>query len=172
MYFMFLSPQLAEIDTLKTKMSQHADILAKINEIGTKRDAAQKDYDNISPEDIAKLAKIIPTTFDGVTFANDISALASKNSLKIGDFKSEVAQTAPRDPNSEVTVEAKPYRTVVTTLHVEGSYEHFIAFLKDIESSLHLVDVNSISINQAGEISKGGEVNLGYEMQISSYSLQ
>ena len=131
-------------------------------------------YESISPEDLTKLDKIIPQTFDPVLFANDINSLITKHSLKVTALRIEYQQNNVDGVTDSTQIGDSTYRTINSSFSVSGDYDKLFAFLKELETSLRLLDVVSLSI-------KGGLVDSAtknpksvytYDIKLKTYSLK
>ena len=143
-YYVYLAPSYAEIQTLSTQLSNYNDALQKTKDLASKRDTLLATYNSISPDDIARLKEIIPGNFNPSVFADYLNNLASKYGMVAEDIS--MAQLDTTAGQQVATSSQKYYKTMAVTFSVKGSYSQFVNFLKDMESSLDLIDVNSLSI--------------------------
>ncbi len=168
-YFVYISPTIDSVKLFRLQKSEQSNVLLKTREVAAKRDAILVDYNNISASDIDKLNKIVPDTFNPVLFANDISGIASAYGLVMKDFKVNEPKTEIRDaivnrPKGET------YKTTVVTLRLQGQYSQFIKFLANLDLSLRLVDVASLSIKPIG-LQNSSSSSLEYLLEMNTYSL-
>ena len=170
MYFLYVSPTMADIRLLSAKKSEYTNVLLKSKELAQKRDSMLSAYNSIREEDESRLSKVIPTTFDQVRLVNDINAMANRYGMKVLDFKVEESKAEIR---SDIISQSKEelYKTIAVTFTTNGQYIEFIRFLRDLESSLRLIDVGSLSIKTDGGKSSGAH-SLDYSIQIYTYSLR
>ncbi len=169
-YFMYISPTVAVVKALSAESSSYTNVLKKSQEIGIIRDNIWVDYNNISTGDTEKLKKIVPEKFNSVLFANDMNAIAGRHFLIVKDFKVNPQRTEDGgavDSNQSVN----PYKTTIVTFRVVGQYDQFVNFLKEIELSLRLVDVVSLSIKTVGG-QKNTDGSLDYLLEMNTYSLR
>ena len=173
MYFMYIKPTLAEISTLSEKKTEYLNVLLKSKELKARRDVALSAYNNISADDIDKLSKIVPVKFDSVLFANDLNSIASRYGMFIKDLKIDQTKTEGRSLEN-VQTDGKTYKTITVFFWLSGQYEQFVRFLKDIESSLRLLDVSNLTIS--ANVSAGVKSLIvsipDYSLEIYTYSLQ
>jgi Tfp pilus assembly protein PilO len=168
MYFMYISPSIADIRMLTEKNTEYISTLSKSKELKDKRDTLLTSYAAISPADLDRLGKIIPNTFDPVAFAKDMNGMASSNGLVLKNMK---ISTAPKlDSSSQGVVLTAPvpdaYKTIFVTFTVVGTYEQFVQYLKNMEMSIQLTDIISISV-------KSSDTPIyEYTVDLSTYSLQ
>lgn len=168
MYFMYISPQLADIQVKIDRKNEYAAALDKVKELKDKKDALSTKYNSIPQEDVDMLNKIIPKQFDPVYFANDVNSISSKYGMAVKDIK--INYVIPRGMDG-VQVGDTNYKIIDAKLKLNGKYDQFMKFLKDLESSLRLLDVINLDVRVAGT-KKGEEVNLEYTLEIRTYSLQ
>ncbi len=170
MYFFYISPSIVEVQTLGAKVTEYNNVLAKSKELANQRDTVLTAYNSISETDVERLNKVIPDTFDAVVFANDINSIASRYGVSLKDFKVNEPTAQVRDQiiNTQTN---QLYKTVAVTLTVVGPYDGFVSFLKNVESSLRLVDVGSLSVKSAtGPRATNG--SLEYSLEVYTYSLR
>lgn len=174
LYFIYISPTWIEIGALKAKKAEYATVLEQSKEIKDKRDNLVASYGSISEADIEKLNKIIPTKFNVILLANDLNFLAGKNSVAIKDFKNNDQTPAGIDGIDDSG--SVIYKSHNVSISVTGDFPQFMQFIRDIESSLQLMDVTNINIKAVtGETVANSKAKLGsltYSVEIQTYSLQ
>lgn len=170
MYFFYMDTAFPEVQVLREKKSKYDEVLQKAVELGVLRDSLLKEYSNVSVDNSERLNKLIPEKFDAVLFANDINTMIVNNDLSVKDFKTNPQRTEDR---SLITGEEQniPYMTNVVTFRVIGDYDKFIKFLKEIESSLRLIDVVKLSIKNIGG-TKTTDNFLEFMLEVNTYSLR
>ncbi len=170
-YVYFISPELMEVKALTLKKDEYTNVLNQAKEIKAKRDKIIEQYNNISPEDMDRLDKIIPASFSAVNFANDINALASRYGLIL---KSISASDSSVNPVDVVNSSPSAYKTQIVSFAVSGPYNKFVKFLEDLETSLRLVDVVSLSLSpqSSGPNQKVALDSMDYNLSLNTYSLK
>ena len=170
MYFLYISHAILDVKVLSIEKADYTNVLLKSQELKSKRDIVMNDYNNISENDIAVLNKIIPNKFDPIAVVSSINNIATKYGISLKSFKVDEPKVNGQDTMMVQTV-VLPYKTSTLNITVSGGYNQFLFFLKDIESSLKLMDVNSLSIKSSGN-EKLADNSLEYTLQISTYSLK
>jgi len=178
MYFMYISPWVVEIQESRSTNAEYVSILEKAKEVEAKRNEITTKYSSISQENLALIRKVIPDKFDQVIFANDINALAIKNNLEMKSIKDKMSESVDSIDTSQVE---KKYKTTTIAFSVSGQYKDFLSFMKEIESSLQLIDVIDLIIsfsspvqsNPNQRIVKNNNEQIGdYSLEVQVYSLQ
>lgn len=170
LYFMYIKPTIGEVRALIAKKEEYTNVLDKAKELKQKRDEILTDYNNISEENINKLNKIIPETFDNTSFVNEMNVLSERHNLKIEEFKEEITESNNRQ---ELVVDESsvPYKTNKLTLKVSGRYSDFLAFLNDIESDIRLIDTVSLAVTTSESEKETSDV-MDYLLELNAYSLR
>ncbi len=143
MFYLYTNPRYAAIRDLLKQRSEYQTALANIEAVKQLRDSLETQYGNLSQDDINRLEKIIPQNLNTVKLSADLDAIASRRSLSL---KSVRVNEQVSDNSGVAAKEDKPYKTTTISFTVLGSYPNFVAMLKDMEKSLQLIDVRSISM--------------------------
>lgn len=175
MYFVYIKPELVVIDGKKAEYDKYKTVIDEIKEIKTLRDDLASKYESISPEDLNKLDKIIPKEFDPVLFANDINTLIAKHSLKVASLRIEYQRNNEGGITDNTQIGDSTYRTINSSFSVSGDYDKLFEFLKELESSLRIIDVTNLSV-KSGVVSNSTDKNpkniFTYDIKLKTYSLK
>lgn len=148
------------IKELEEEKARYTEALNKTIEIEDARKGLIVKYNAIPSEDREALEKLLPDHIDSVRLILDINNVASEYGMALRNIS--LADEGPKGttlgPGSEHV------QTVGLTFTVEGPYEKFRGFLRDMEKSLRLVDVTSIGFAAA-------EDAYSYGVTLSTYKL-
>lgn len=171
----FVVPQYREITMLRAKGADLDNALAYAKEI----DAISKDLSEkiraFSADDLARLDRFLPLTFDAPRFAHDLQGIAEKNGVIVReifmDGTSLAGSPAPARAVRVVSLGAKPgYATHSVKFTATSSYGNFISFLEELERSLQFVDFTSLALRQPSVSVAAGRYD--YEIELATYSLK
>ena len=165
-YFIYIGPTYSTVQNLIAQKNSYDQVLQTAKDVASKRDQVVASYNAISPDNLSRLAKIVPINFNSVTFVNHLNTIASKHGLVVSGM-----QIVEQDPNSQQVVapSATSYKTKSVIFSVKGPYPAFTTFLKDLESDLHLVDVNGLSIKRDSTDKTGSYFE--FDVTLNTYSL-
>jgi Tfp pilus assembly protein PilO len=154
-----MAPGIKNIFALLEKQRAIAEVNAKLQSIMTSRDRLQAEYRAIPQEDIEKLDLLLPDGPEIGTLLSVYEAIAKRNGLLLSsiDFSGGVqarsgggAQTA-RSANTSAQKIVKPSGSDIAPLPVvqslQGSYDAFRRYLRDVEFLLNLTDISDISFS-------------------------
>jgi hypothetical protein len=116
----------------------------------------------MSPSDVEKLEKMIPDSIDNIRLIIEIDKIAQKYNMSLKD-----ARIAEKKTEADSLQAALAASSGMSTLYgvgelsfgVSGTYEAYIAFIKDLEKSLRLIDITSITV-AAGEAPVAGDMQV------------
>lgn len=170
LYFLHISPRYAEIQTLRLQETEYSDALSRVKELSIARDALLAQYNTISQDSLARLGRIAPDTVNTVKLAADIDSVAGKYGITIRSIVAtqqviDTAQVVGQGSNT-----TKPYQTTTIGFRFSATYPNLVSFLKDLEKSLEIIDIKSVSFTVPTD-----EVGTGifyYQVSIQTYSLK
>lgn len=146
-FFIFVSgirPLWRETKEIKKEEAIFINFLQKIKEKRALRDELLVKYNTIQSSDLERLKKIIPASSENEIIVTQFENVAIQNNIIIQNIDlTEIATPG-------ATQENKAYKTLSISTSVVGSYENFLSFLKEMESSLRIIDFEEISFD-AGE---------------------
>jgi hypothetical protein len=139
------------VKALQAKYAENQQTLDLAVELAEKRDDLRKRYSKIKDEERALLAKLLPSTVDNVRLVNEIYAMAKTYNVSISNVAvGEEADSDERKGNraaaSDIAGRGRGYGILPVSFSSKATYGGFQGFLRDLELSLRLVDVRSISL--------------------------
>ncbi len=137
------------IKAFKEQESSYDDALNKSQELKRVRDQLLSKYNTFSADDKGKLEDLLPDNVDNIRLVIDINNIAARHniavkSLQIGDTTSGKSTRSV----SAVGASGSAVGSVELGFSVSADYDHFLAFLYDLEHSLRLIDVEKIDFVQ------------------------
>ncbi len=140
LFFGYVDPQYMEIKTLTAERESYREALDNSKSLQEERDRLIAKLDGMPDADLAALAKLLPNDIDNVRLIIDIDEMAKTYNMRIRNFKTDVTEkkdTIGRDNST--------YGTLTLNFSTSASYTTFLAFMRDLERSLRIIDVSSIS---------------------------
>lgn len=135
------------ISGLRTQSAAYNEALFNSRKLLEVRDELTKKYNDLSVEDRDRLLKLMPDNVDNIRLIIDIQKIAAKYGMQPRDirFDSPVTSSQTQASPQQLQEAQKDYGTFTLDFSVAGSYANFLSFLKDLEKSLRIVDVSSIT---------------------------
>ena len=144
LFYAFTNPMYQKAQGSAATASEYRNVIDNIDEIVETRDKLLATYNSLPRAEIERLAKILPENVDTVRLALDLDTIASRYGISIGD----VAISKDAEKNAEQVVLPSGNRTfqrTLVTVSFVSNYENFRLFLEDLEKSLRIMDVKSVS---------------------------
>ena len=164
LFFVFTDPIYSDIRDLNTAVAAYNGALDNSTELQKTRDTLLNVYKNIPQTDKDNLSHFLPDTIGNIELILEIEKIANLYGMPVKNIKFETASLEQGTVNkSNVVVAEKdpadylPYGVFPMEFVIEGRYDTFVTFLKDLEHNLRLVDVKSISFIVPAQ-SAGGTV--------------
>lgn len=162
LFWAYIDPQYQTVKALRAESESYDQALTSFREIQSVRDKLTSTYNTFSPDDVARLERLLPDTVDNVRLVLDINNIAGRYGLVIKNVR---LSSLAKDPN-KLGPENQEYGTLVLQFSVTASYPNFVAFVRDLEDSLRVVDISGISF-------KTGDGQLAdYDVAVQTYWLK
>lgn len=181
--FIFLiTPKYNEVVELRKKVGAYDNALNNSKALEAERDKLVTKQNSISPENLEKIAKMLPEGIDNIRLILEIEKIASPYGMTLKDVKYEDPKKKT-EKGAEEVIEAgveneglnEDYGVWDLEFSTEGSYQNFLNFTKDVERNLRLVDISSIQFSSTdvdSSKSGGGNDYYKYSFKVKTYWLK
>ena len=178
-----LDPATKSVKELKIEAQEYDDAINKAKEIERIRDSLNNTFKSISRDDIEKISRLLPDHIDSVRLIIDINSVAKRFGMTLRNINLAITNSTANNraiqPAGVSSPSASPgasavfgggvstapgnqkYDSAQLSFSVSGSYENFIGFLKELEQSLRIVDVTTLSFKAVGASDAHSAVNKG-----------
>jgi len=153
MFFWYTKPTYDSSLTLRASIAQNNAALDKTAELQKLRQTLLSRFNTFDPADLDKLQKLLPDHVDNVRLILDLDNLAEDSGLALQnvDVSSAQKQTAKSQTAlGAIGASNQKYDSLTLTFSTIASYPAFVGFLTDLESSLRIVDLVSLTITPSG----------------------
>jgi len=162
-FYFLTDPTYQAIKTLRAEQASYEEALANSKKLQSVRDKLLARYSAFPALSVERLEHMLPNNVDNVRLTLEIDRIASKYGMTVKDIQlsGEDVKNSQRDTiGSE-----KFYGTVILSFSVEGPYQNFVSFIRDLEKSLRIVDIINISFSAEEKSSQ-------YNIKIKTYWLK
>ncbi|MDP3763105.1 MAG: hypothetical protein Q8Q92_00360 [bacterium] len=165
LFYVFTNTQYKDVKKLYALSSEYQNVLQNASRIMELRDQLLVNYEALPVAEIERINKVLPDSIDTVRLALDLDGIASRYGIAIKNIQTATAKN--KDTNLIVLPEAAgAYEKATISFGFVSNYENFMRLLADIEKSLRIMDVRSISFQT-------GESNFyDYQISIDTYWLK
>lgn len=144
-FFGFIDPSYDRIRELRAEEAQFDQALNRSKELQQVRDQLLSRYNTFAQSDLERLEKMLPDNVDNVRLVLDFDSIAARYGMRLRNIALEVDES--RADRGQVGADDADYQSVVLSFSVTGDYNAFRGFLEDLEQSLRLVDVTSVTFS-------------------------
>lgn len=132
----------AEVKNLRATVASYDSAMAESKKIKETLNSLLEQYNSISQSEMEKIKKVTPSSPEPMSFIVEIDEIASQNGLTMKNI--EIKERTEEESLSDGAVPINGAKTMAFTARLNGTYESFINFLKDLEKDLRIVDVSSV----------------------------
>lgn len=155
-FVLYVRPTYDAAQGYKADIARYDSALEKTKEIQIlKRDLLTR-YNLFAGDNIDRLLKMVPDHVDNVRLVLDLDGIAAQYGLRVQNVEAETIKKEEGDSATLVGGQVeKPYESLTLQFEVVSSYQDFLALLRDLESSLRVVEIESISLKSYGNATEG-----------------
>ena len=143
-FMFFTNDHFQNIKTLRTQAAEYDRALTQSKALLAQRDTLKQKYDSISQDNLDKIKKLAPDSVDNVRLIIDINGIATRRGMTIRGVKIQSGGSSTSKQGS-LGPDNNPYGSIVLSFSVTAPYDVFKSFLKDLERSLRIVDVQTLA---------------------------
>jgi Tfp pilus assembly protein PilO len=144
LFYTFTNGQYQDVKTLYALASEYRSALQNVSTITELRDRLLVTYETFPKEDIKRINEVLPDNIDTVQLALDLDSMASRYGISIKSIQTAVGVAE----NTGLVVlpdSTKVYETATVSFNFVSNYKDFMRLLADIEKSLRIMNIKSIS---------------------------
>lgn len=144
LFFGYIDPTYTRIQASQTEKASYDTALNNSKDLQAEKQKLLDKYNKMDQADIDKLTKLLPNNIDNIRLIIDIDDMARNYNMRIRNFKTdtgEVKDTIGRDTS--------PYGTLTLSFTTTAAYNTFLAFMRDLERSLRVIDVVGIEFKSS-----------------------
>ncbi len=152
-FIFYIKPTYAQITANKALIKNYDAALLKARQVQEKINELIARRNEMSREDLNRLSKMVPTNVDNIQLILDIEGITKQYDMKMQKVNISQSNTNKKNNNNtepRINVGAQNDDTVKSldlSFEVVSTYDEFIRFISDLEHSLRIVDIVSLSIN-------------------------
>jgi len=143
--YAFVYPKIEEISLLKEEQSKYEKSLEMTASIENKKNELLAEFNKISASDRKSIETFLPDSLNFVRLAYEVDAVASKYAISIDRVSSKDMGSSAGSSIAEAEP-PKPYKTSTLGFSFVAPYPKFQSFIDDLEKSLRILDIKSLSI--------------------------
>lgn len=180
-FFVVIDPLYSDVRQLGSDVSTYNIALSNSTELQKTRDSLIETYKKVKIEDREKLTHLLPSTIGNIELILEIEKIANLHGMPIGDIKFDTKNLENKDSKTSTDTlvvadnnptDYLPYGIFPMEFIIEGRYDTFVDFLKDLEHNLRLVDIKSISFDVPTPGNMSDSNIYSYTLKVDTYWLK
>lgn len=162
LFFGYVDPAYQDLKGVRQEARAYDEALTKSRELQAVRDQLLSKYNTFSPQDLARLEKLLPDSIDNVRLILDIDNIAARYGMRVRNVTLDDMSNRAAALGEDTAL----LRSVTLSFSVSAKYEDLLRFLADLERSLRLLDVTGLSFT-----ARDGALN-EYSVSVRTYWLK
>lgn len=152
--FGYTLPTYDHIQSLRAQNAQYDQALGNAKKLQTLKQTLLSKYNTFGGDQLERLNKLLPDHVDNVRLVLDLDSIASAYGIAVQNVVISRAEATPDSALGtpvlgQLGVQAEPYDSMTLQFSTQTTYPNFVAFMKDLEASLRIVDVTSLGMQEA-----------------------
>ncbi|MDP2648620.1 MAG: type 4a pilus biogenesis protein PilO [bacterium] len=148
MFFFYTKPTYDALQATRDQIAQYNSALAKATELQQLKQTLLSRYNSFDPQDLARLQNMLPDSVDNIGLILDLDNLARRHGLALENVYTSTPSnvSSASTPISAIGGSGKKYDSLTLKFSTNGTYDNFLKFLADLEASLRIVEITSLSL--------------------------
>lgn len=155
-YFTFTKGKIDDLKTIKNVNAGYQQAINNSSKLMKIRDDIKKDLNKINPNDMQKLNKILPDNIDNVRLTLDVKSIGMSRGLILKNVRTDAANintgikspgttAKPANSTNQGNDSGGEYDIVTLSFGVTTTYPVFLELLRDLETSMRILDISKVS---------------------------
>lgn len=169
-FIVFIVPNYHEISALRAKSADYNQVLSNARTLQEERNKLVQKYNSFDPSLLGKLDTMLPTNPENMKLILELNNIAKQYGLalqnvKIEDSSASTQPVAARPTGAAANTEIGTLRI---TFSATGPYVGFTNFIRTIERSLRIVDIDKVTFSALDDTKQ----NYQYTVGVKTYWLK
>ncbi len=161
-FIVYIVPTFTEAKAISQQKDEYLGLLDNARTLAEKRDQLLQIYNGISPDEIARLEKMLPANPDNVKLILEIDALAKSQGLSLQNVKINSAANA--DQKSKTAKSNPDIGTLTLDFTTVGPYPGYVNFINILEKNLRIMNIKKVSF-----LAPEDKANYQYQTTVETY---
>lgn len=149
-FVLYVRPTYDDVQQNRSKVARFDEALAKTREIQELKSSLLSRYNLFAGANLDRLQKMLPDHVDNVRLVLDMDGIASKYGIRIQNVSVQEQGKGAEDASGTIlnggATQNRPYQSLTLQFEVIATYDEFVLLMRDLESSLRIVDLVSLTL--------------------------
>lgn len=149
-FFVYTQPTYDKTQTIRAQIKEYDQALSKAAELQKLKDTLLSRLNAFNPADIDRLQKLLPDHVDNVRLILDMDQMASKRGMALDNVDISKSDTTQTTTIGAIGTDTTKYESLLLKFGTTGTYNDFLVFMSDLQSSLRIVDLVDLNFEPTG----------------------
>ncbi len=169
----YTQPTYDQVLALELEVGEYNQALEKAAELQALKQSLLSRYNAFNPADIDRLHKLLPDHVDNVRLVLDLDNLAGRHGMALQNVTlSNPTATQEKGAIGAIGSGREKFQSLTLKFAAHGTYADFRGFIEDLERSLRIVDLVSLSLQEGSDNKPGQEPRYRYDITVRTYWLK
>lgn len=164
-FALFIVPHYNNVKTLRAQAADYNQILINAKTLQQERNRLVQKYNGFDQNQLSKLNAMLPKNPENVKLILELDGIASQYGMALQNVKIDTGDTTQTARPGTVT--NTDTGTLAITFSMTGPYNGFTQFLRAMQTSLRVIDIDKLSFSAVEDKS-----NYQYTVGIKTYWLK
>jgi len=149
-FFFYTMPAYDNVQTLQAQIDQYNSALDKAQQLQQLKQTLLARYNAFDPNEIGRLQTMLPDGINNVGLILDLDNLAARYGLPLQNVDvsgGDAASTGSQTATGAIGASTQAYQSLTLKFGTSGPYSNFVQFLSDLQSSLRILDIVSLTVS-------------------------
>lgn len=167
-FAVFIVPNYHAISGIRAQEADYNTILANARTLQTERNALVEKYNAFTPSELSSINTMLPNNPQSVNLILELNAVASQYGMVLQNVKVNNSTTTAGTTPTAGTSSNPNIGTLSIEFSMQGTYSGFTSFIKTIERSLRIIDVQKVTF----AVTNQKTATYQYTVDINTYWLK
>ncbi|MFM2414337.1 MAG: hypothetical protein RI911_30 [Candidatus Parcubacteria bacterium] len=153
-FFLYVSPTYSDAMKVKEEIAIYQQALEKATEVQNLKRGLLAKLNEFSGANVERLEKLLPSSMNNVHLILDLDGMATSRGLSLSTVAISREGGLPEQKGGGVALagaveQQRKFQSVNLSFSVVATYQDMMAFMRDIERSLRLVDLVALKVSGA-----------------------
>ncbi len=151
-FFFYTQPAYDNTQAIRAQITEYDAALQKAAQLQQLKQQLLTKYNAFNPQDLDRIQKMLPDHVDNIRLILDMDGMASAYGMSLSnvDVSGNITKGQNQQMVATIGSSNQKYDMLTIKFDVDSTYQDFQKFLADLQSSLRIVDLVSLSIGPSG----------------------
>ena len=172
-FFLYTQPAYNNTNALQAQIDRYNQALVKSAELQKLKNTLLSRRNAFDPQAIDNLHKMVPDHVSNIQLILDLDSVAGRFGMNLQNvvISNPAGESADKTVIGAINAGKQKYDSLTLKFTTRGTYSNFVQFMQELESSLRIVDVVSLSLAQGGSIAGASQAGDGARVTVSPESI-